>query len=95
VTFFITRPPFFRIVPVPSTKRTPIRLSRQAPGLDAPGPRDIGSHDAADGRHAVGPEKRAVIHRLERQALVFLGQKGLDLASGVPARATIVSAPGS
>jgi hypothetical protein len=43
----------------------------------------------------VGAQKRAVIHRLEGQALVFLGQNRLDLGQRRPRRATIVSAPGS
>ena len=38
VTFFITRPPFLTIAPVPSTNRTPIMLSRQAPTRKRRGP---------------------------------------------------------
>jgi hypothetical protein len=38
VTFFITRPPAFTTAPVPSTNRTPIRLSRQAPTCSRRGP---------------------------------------------------------
>ena len=38
VTFFITRPPDFTMSPRPVTKRTPIRLSRQAPTATRRGP---------------------------------------------------------
>ena len=54
------------------------------PDLDPARPADICGDHAADGRLSCGPEQPAVIHRLEGQALVALGERGLDLGQRRP-----------
>ncbi len=95
MTFFITRPPFFTTAPVPSTNRTPIRLSRQAPAWIRRGPETF----AATIPPIVGSP---AVPRIGRWSIGSNGRccpsaasAASTSASGVPARATIVSAPGS
>ena len=95
MTFFITRPPFFTTAPVPSTKRTPIRLSRQAPAWMRRGPEAL----TATIPPTVGTPLEPVSGRASQgsngSSCPSAASAVSTSASGVPARTTSVSAPGS
>ncbi len=60
-------------------KADPDQAVARRPRLNAARTRDIGSDDTTDGRLTFRPEQRAVIHRLERQALPVTRQRRLHL----------------
>ena len=95
MTFFITRPPLRTTRPSPSTKRTPIRLSRQAPACTRRGPETfIATIPPSVGSPSVPSTARWSIGSNGRRWFSAASAASTS-ATGVPAPATSVSAPGS
>ena len=95
MTFFITRPPFFTTAPVPSTNRTPIMLSRQAPTWIRRGPEAFIATTPPIVGTPFPPVSARASHGSNGSCCPSAASAASTSASGVPARTTSVSAPGS
>ena len=93
MTFFITRPPFFTTVPVPSTKRTPIRLSRQAPACTRRGPEALAATTPPMVDTPLRPSSARHVRHLEGQLLPLGRQRRLHLGQRRARPARRSSAP--
>ena len=95
MTFFITRPPFLTTAPVPSTKRTPTRLSRQAPAWMRRGPEALVATTPPIVGSPLAPVSGRASQGSNGSCWPSAASAASTSASGVPARTTNVSAPGS
>ena len=63
----------------PVDKAHPQQKIPRGPDRNTPRTADVARHDAADGGRAGGAQQPAMVHRLEREALVLGGQRLFDL----------------
>ena len=95
MTFFITRPPFFTTAPVPSTKRTPSIRSRQAPAAIRRGPEALVATMPPTVGAPLAPVSARPSQGSNGSICPSAASAASTSASGVPARTTRVSDPGS